>query len=207
MWSQGQTAYYSLVEQADVRPGQSVLVTGGSGSSGNGAIMIAKALGARVLTTSRTADKREFLLGLGADAVIATDEEDVVKRIKEETGGKGVDVVIDNVTGSLMRRYIAGGLAHNARIFIVGMLELNFELTGSLLDLLRANATIIGYSIFNHNRVDEQLARCKKFIAKAIAEGTLRPVIDSVFPFDRTMQAYERLISGKTKGKVIVRVF
>jgi NADPH:quinone reductase len=206
MWSQGQTAYYSLVELANVQPGQSVLVTAGSGSAGNGAIQIAKALGARVITTSRGTDKHDFLLGLGADAVIATDQENVADRIKEETDGKGVDVVFDNVTGSLMRRYIAGGLAQNARIFIVGMLELNFELTGSMLDLLRANATITGYSIFNHNRVDAQLARAKKFIAKAIAEGTLKPVIDSVFPFDQTLQAYARLGSGETRGKVIVRV-
>src|SRR5690606_19136066 len=89
--SQAQTAYYGLVEIANVQPGQTVLITGGSGSSGNGAIQVAKALGAHVLTTSRTHDKSDFLLGLGADAVIATDREDVVARILEETDGRGAD--------------------------------------------------------------------------------------------------------------------
>ncbi len=202
-----QTGYYALVEIANVQPRQTVMVTGGSGSSGTGAIQVAKSLGARVIATSRHHDKTDFLLGIGADAVIATEEEDVVRRIHEETDGKGVDVVFDNVTGSLMKRYMEGGLAFNARIFIVGILENNFDLVGgSLLYMFRTQATIHGYSIFNNNLIDEQLSRCKAFISKGIADGKFKPIIDSVFPFEQLLPAYDRLMSGKAIGKVIVTV-
>jgi NADPH:quinone reductase-like Zn-dependent oxidoreductase len=205
LWSQALTAYYPLVELAAVHAGQYVLVTAGSSTSGNGAIQMARLLGARVLTTSRSLEKRDFLLALGAQAVIATDREDVGERIRQETDGHGVDIVFDTVAGSLMPRYLEG-LASGARIFIVGALEGRFELSGPIIALIRSGASITGFSIFNHNLIDAQLARAKWFIGDAIAGGRLTAVIDRIVPFQKTVEAYRFLQTGRQRGKVVVQV-
>ena len=205
IWSQALTAYYPMVELSRVGPGQTVLVTAGSSTAGNGAIQMAKLLGARVIATSRTFDKRDFLLGIGADVVIATDSEQLDARVREETGGRGVDLVYDTVAGPMMPRYFEC-LAPGADIYIVGALSDDLNLSGPILPLVRVGARITGFSVFNHNRIDEQLARATSFIGDAIADGRLRPIIDRIFPFDQAIDAYHYLASGAQRGKVIVRV-
>ena len=205
VWSQALTAYYALVELAAVRRDQTVLVTGGSSTSGNGAIQMAKLLGARVLATSRTLDKQDFLRELGADAVIGTDVEDVGESIRSATGGHGADVIFDTVAGSLMPRYLAA-LAANARIYIVGALEGSMELSGPIIPLIRAGASITGFSLYNHNRIDAHLARAKAFIGAALENRQLRPVIDRVIPFEDAVKGYQALREGKQRGKIVVRV-
>ena len=205
MWSQALTAYYPMVELSRLGPGDTILVTAGASTAGNGAIQMAKLLGARVIATSRTLAKRDFLRAIGADVVIATDCETLDARVREETGGRGVDLVYDTVAGPMMPCYL-GCLAPWAKIYIVGALSEDFGLSGPILPLIRAGASITGFSVFNHNRIDEQLGRAKQFIAGAIAEGRLRPIIDRVFPFERTIEAYRYLASGVQRGKVIVRL-
>lgn len=205
LWSQALTAYYPFVELAAVRAGQTVLVTAGSSTSGNGAIQMAKLLGARVIATSRTSEKTGFLRGLGADAVITTESEDLGARLHEETGGKGVDVVFDVVAGCIMPSYLAA-LARGGKVFIVGALSNDLNLSGPLIPLVRAAATITGFSVFNHNRIDEHLARAKRFISDAIADRKLVPVIDRVFAFNETVDAYRYLASGAQRGKIVVVV-
>lgn len=205
MWSQALTAYYPLVELRAVGPGQTVLITAGSSTAGNGAIRMAKLLGAHVIATSRTFDKRAFLLGLGADAVIATDSEDLASRVREETGGRGADVVFDTVAGPMMPRYL-DALAPGAGVFIVGALSGDLTLSGPLLPLVRAGATITGYSVFICNRDDAMLGRAKAFVSAGIADGRLRPVIDRIFSFGETVDAYRYLQSGGQRGKIVVRV-
>jgi NADPH:quinone reductase-like Zn-dependent oxidoreductase len=206
IWSQALTAYYPFVELATVKPGDTVLVTAGSSTSGNGAIQMAKLLGARVLTTSRTTEKQAFLLGIGADELIATDAgADLGKRIRETTEGKGVDVVFDTVAGAMMPRYFEG-LASNARVFIVGALSGELDLSGPILPLIRAGASITGFSVFNHNRIDAQLGRAKHFIARAIADRRLTPIVDRIFPFRETIAAYRYLACGRQRGKIVVRI-
>ncbi|MGH8596493.1 MAG: zinc-binding dehydrogenase, partial [Gammaproteobacteria bacterium] len=137
---------------------------------------------------------------------IATDSQDVGERMRTETAGRGVDVILDTVAGSLMPRYFEG-LAHDAKIFIVGALEGNYELTGPFLPLIQAAATIMGFSLYNNNRIDEQLARAKAFIGNAIAEKHLRPVIDRVVPFkDAIRKGYCDLAKGDQCGRIVVRV-
>jgi len=205
LWSQALTSYYPFVELAKVGPKATVLVTAGSSTSGNGAIQMAKLLGARVLTTSRTLEKRDFLSQVGADVVIATETEDLADRMRRETGGRGVDVIFDTVAGSLIPRYLEG-LAPNARVYLVGALDGKFDLCGSIVPLIRAGASITGFSLYNHNRIDEQLARAKAFIARAITEKRLTAVLDSIFSFSDAIKAYEYLASGRQRGKIVVRV-
>jgi NADPH:quinone reductase-like Zn-dependent oxidoreductase len=205
MWSQALTAYYPMVELGRVGPDSTVLVTAASSTAGNGAVQMAKLCGARVMATSRTLDKRDFLLGLGADAVIATDGLDLAAQVMALTGGRGVDLVYDTVAGPMMPRYF-DCLADWAQIYIVGALSDDLSFSGPILPVIRAGASITGFSVFNHNRVDEQLDRAKAFIGQAIAEGRLTPVVDRVFPFAEAVEAYRYLASGVQRGKVVVRI-
>lgn len=95
------TQMLGLVEAAGLRAGMTVLVTGASSANGNSALQLAKLMGARVIATSRTSASRETLLALGADEVVATQEEILSARVASITGGSGVDVVYDCVGGAL----------------------------------------------------------------------------------------------------------
>ena len=137
--------------------------------------------------------------------MIATDSDDLAARLREETGGRGADVVFDTVAGPMMPRYLEA-LAPGAGVFIVGALSGDLALNGPILPLVRAGATITGYSVFVCNRDDAMLGRAKAFVSAAIGDGRLRPVIDRVFPFAETIDAYRYLESGGQCGKIVVRV-
>lgn len=207
LWSQAQTAYYPLVEVANVGPGHHVLVTAGSSTSGNGAIQMAKLLGATVITTSRSNSKNDFLNDIGADFIIDMSRENLCESVGRITNGKGVDVILDAVAGPMMSHYLADGvLALGAKIFVLGALDGDFDLQGPLPPLIRAGGSIIGYSLYNHNRIDAQLERAKAFITHHVVNRSLVPWIDSVLPLEDTAKGYEKLLSGQTRGKVIVKV-
>jgi NADPH:quinone reductase-like Zn-dependent oxidoreductase len=205
VWSQALTAYYPFVEMSKVQPGCTILVTAGSGTAGNGAIQMGKLLGARVLTTTRTKKKEAGLRALGAEVVIVDHGANLSARLQAETRGAGVEVVFDTVAGPMLPRYLEG-LAQNGRIYIVGALSGDLDLSGPILPLVRSGASITGFSVFNNNRDAAQLERAKRFIGHAIERGELRAKIDRVMPFDKTIEAYEYLLSGRQFGKIVVRV-
>jgi NADPH:quinone reductase-like Zn-dependent oxidoreductase len=95
------TQMVGLLEVAQLKPGQTVLVTAGTSANGNSAILLAKLMGARVIATSRSSASRERLLSLGADAVVATGEEILSERVAEITGGRGADIIYDCVGGTI----------------------------------------------------------------------------------------------------------
>lgn len=204
VWAQAITAYYSLVELAKVQPGDTVLITAGSSTTGVGAIQLARLLGARVITTSRTRSKQAFLKQLGADAVIASDECKVGEEIMRITAGKGVRVVFDTIAGSFVGAY-ADGLAERAQVHLVGALGGDFQVSFPILPLVRTGSSITGFSIFNHHKDAAQLARAKRFILEALEAGKLKPVIDRVFDFPQTIEAYGYMEQGGQKGKIVIR--
>jgi NADPH:quinone reductase-like Zn-dependent oxidoreductase len=200
------TAYFPVVELGRAGPGDFVLVVAGSSSAGLGATQLARLQGARVIATSRTFAKRDFLLQHGAEAVIATGEEDLAARIRELTGGKGVRIVYDPIAGSFVSRYVEG-LADNAQIFLYGGLSGEMTVSFPILPVVRAGATVTGYSLINHTRDREQLCRARDFIADALARGALPPpVVDRVFPFAETVESVRYMQSGVQRGKIAVRV-
>ncbi|MGH8299957.1 MAG: NAD(P)H-quinone oxidoreductase, partial [Steroidobacteraceae bacterium] len=113
------TVYYNVFMRARLRAGETLLVHGGSSGIGTTAIMLAKALGARVIATAGSAEKCAACRALGADAAINYKEEDFVARTLDATGGKGADVILDMVGAEYLARNIAAA-AVNARIAIIG---------------------------------------------------------------------------------------
>jgi NADPH:quinone reductase-like Zn-dependent oxidoreductase len=202
------TAWQALVERANVQPGQKVLIHAGSGGVGTYAIQLAKHLGATVATTTGTTNMR-WVKDLGADVVID------YKTEAFEEGLSGYDVVLDSQGRDTLARSLTvlrpGGLA----IGIAGPPDPAFAAQlGKRFPLLPVMALLslktrraakrlgVRYSFLFMRADGAQLAQ----IAALIDAGTLRPVIDRTFPFDRTPDALAYVKAGRSKGKVVITV-
>lgn len=204
-WMQYMTAYFPLKEVSTLAAGDVVLITAASSSAGLGAIQLAKYLGARVIATTRTSDKRDFLLGVGADLVVATAEENLAKRILEWTDNRGVRVVYDAVAGPFMGQY-AEAVTKEARIFVYGALGGAATIECPILPLIRKGATIELYSLINYLQEPAAVERGREFIWNAIRTGAFRPIVDRVFALEQAMEAYAYMSAGAQKGKIVLRV-
>jgi NADPH:quinone reductase-like Zn-dependent oxidoreductase len=204
IWMQYVTAYGALVAIAGVAKGDFVVISAASSSVGLAAIEIVKAEGGISIATTRTRDKKEQLTKLGADYVIATDEEDYVARVAEITRGKGARVTFDPVAGPFVEK-LTEAAQPGGIIFLYGALS-GQPTPFPLLPALNNGLSLRGYSMMSITRVPEKLALAKKYIYDRLADGRFRPKIASTFPFAETVDAYRYLESNVQVGKVIVTV-
>lgn len=204
VWMQYLTPYFALVEEGRLTPEDHVLVTAASSSAGIGTVQLVKMLGAQVITTTRTPDKKAFLNELGADAVIVTDEQDVAGEILRVTSGRGVRLVFDPIGGTSVQRYVEA-LAPHAIIFAYGSLS-DEDPVAPLAPMVRKAAVLHPYSMFNHVNQPAQRSRGIEVITRGIAGGRLRPIIDRCFPYHEALQAYTYMESNQQKGKIVVQV-
>jgi NADPH:quinone reductase-like Zn-dependent oxidoreductase len=189
------TAWFALVETGHLQAGDTVLVQGTGGVALFG-LQIARAFGARVIVTSRSAEKLERARAVGASSVIdtgATPEWSAAAI--EQSGGLGVDHVLELLGGSNLRRSIAA-LASGGRIAQIGFLD-GPHLTLPAVPLMLKNASIRGISV-GHRRAFEDMNR-------AIDRHGIKPVIDAVYDFEAANEAFAHLERGPF-GKVVVRV-
>lgn len=204
IWMQYLTAYFALLTVGRLREGDTVLITAAASSAGVGAIQTAKAIGAKVIATTRTEAKTPFLEKLGADHVIVTRKgEDITQELRRFTRGRGVDVVFDPISGDFTKIYM-GGLNWDARVIIYGMLN-GLDINIPILPALRSKAAIYPYSMFNHVTFHDELREGIRFVIKHIEAGRFRPEIDRVFPFDQTVEAYRHMLGNAQCGKIVVR--
>jgi len=200
-------AWQILVERAQIKPGQKVLVHAGAGGLGSTVIQLAKHLGAHVATTT-TGDTEELVRDLGADVVIDYTKQDFSQILS------GYDLVLDSLGGQNLMKSLTvlkpGGLA----IGVAGPPDAGFAkqlgvpkpfqfVMSFLSRKVRRAAKKLGvrYSFFFMKASGSQLHK----LAGLYDEGHLRPVIDSTFPFDQTLEALAYVESGKVKaGKVVV---
>lgn len=192
----GVTAYHALFEAAQLRPGDSVLVQGTGGVSIFG-LQLARAAGARVIVTSSSAAKRERAQAMGADHVIDYKAEPKWgEAARAWTGGRGVDVVIE-VGGPGTFDQSLAALRYGGTMSILGVLtgtrgEVNTY--GIFHKALRVAGVYVG-----------SVAMFEGLI-RALEASRIEPVIDRVFDFAETRQAYEHLASGAHFGKVVIRI-
>jgi len=203
-WMQYATAYFPFRVHARLDPGQVVMVTAASSSAGLGGVHLARLLGATVIATTRTSEKKAALFDQGAHHVIATDEEPLAERMMALTGGKGVQIVYDPIAGGFIRRYV-DGLGQGARVFVYGMLGGEPTVEYPIVPVLRAAATIMPYSAIPALADPSLRAEAKLFLSMAQAAGRLRPVIDRVFPLEEAIAAYDHMRSGEQFGKIVLR--
>jgi NADPH:quinone reductase-like Zn-dependent oxidoreductase len=204
IWMQYMTAYGALITIAHIAKGDFVVIPAASSSVGLAAIQIARAEGAISIATTRKSNKKAELLSLGADHVIATEEEDYVANVLQITGGKGARVTFDPVAGPFLEK-LAVAAAPGGIIFEYGLLSMQptpFPLTTAL----GKGLTIRGYTLMHITQNPERLAAAKKYVFDHLADGSFHPVIAKVFPFEQTVQAFQYLESNAQVGKVVVSV-
>ena len=200
VWMQYGTAYGALVPFGKVTAGDFVLITAASSSVGLAAIQIVKAQGGKSIATTRSSKKKEELLKLGADYVIATGEEDLPARVREITGGKLARVVFDPVGGEYINT-LGQATANGGSIFLYGMLS--GQPTPFPMTTFARGIGMYGYSIMEV-KTPEHLETMKTYIFDRLADGRFKPEIAKTFPFAETMDAYKYLESNEQVGKVVV---
>ncbi|MCW3058632.1 MAG: putative quinone oxidoreductase [Capsulimonas sp.] len=206
------TAYFAFVELANVQPGQTILITAASSSTGVAAIELAHLLGARAIATTRTQAKRQAILNAGADEVIVTAEENLPERVKEMTGGKGADLIYDPIAGGTLP-LLAESVAWGGQIILYGFLD-DAPTEFPLFSAFFRNFLLRTYMIYNFTghaglglaRNETAYRKGVAFVVKALAEEALKPVIAATFPLKEIVQANQYLESNQQLGKIVVTV-
>lgn len=204
----GLTAWQVLVERAGLKKGQKVLVHAGSGGVGTIAIQLAKHLGATVATTTSTANV-DLVKSLGADVVIDYKKQDFEKVLS------GYDVVLNSLDGDTLQKSLNVLKPGGKLISISGPPDPNFAkelgLNWFLQQVMRllsfgirrkAKGRQINYSFLFMRASGEQLSQ----ITSLIEAGIIRPVMDRAFPFEATNEAMAYIETGRSKGKVVVKL-
>jgi len=199
--------YDMLVAQGHLASGQWLLVTGVSSGVGVAALQTGKALGARVIGTSGSADKLARLEKLGLDVSIKTRAADFHDAVMKATDGKGVNLVVNNVGGTVFAECVKS-LAFEGRLAIVGHMDRTHSATLDLEALHGKRLTVFGVS--NRFRTAGQRAETVRGFVKDVlpylADGRLKPVVDKVFPFAELPAAITFMESDAQVGKIVVRV-
>lgn len=204
VWMQYVTAWGALVEQAKLGAGDTVIVTAASSSVGLAAFQIARMVGATVIATTRTRAKRQALLKAGAHYVVATEEEDLVAKVMEITGGNGARVVLDPVGGPSFEPLTAS-MARGGILLQYGALSPE-PTPFPLFTVLGKSLTLKGYLYSEVVSDDAILERAKSFIIDGLSSGALKPLIARTFPLDQIQDAHRFLESNEQIGKVVVTV-
>ena len=198
------TVWSNVFDRGRLQPGETLLVQGGSSGIGVTAIQLAKALGAKVLVTAGSDEKIAACVALGADVGINYKTQDFVAEVKNATGGRGADVVLDMVAGDYVAREVEC-LADDGRIVIIavqGGLQSGFNAG----EVLRRRLTITG-STLRPRPVAFKGAIAASLKARAwplIAAGQVKPVINRVFPAAQAAQAHALMESSQHVGKIVL---
>ena len=196
-----------LIAQGRLKSGEWLLVTGISAGVGVAALQTAKALGAKVIGTSGSAEKLDKLKALGLDAWIRTRSPDFAEAVMKATGGKGVNLVVNNVGGSVFAETIRA-LAYEGRHATVGYVDGVLKSEIDIEALHTKRLTLFGVS--NRLRNAEQRAVTVRGFAADIlpfiASGKIRPLVDRVFPFSEVPAAKSYMESNSHLGKIAVRM-
>jgi NADPH:quinone reductase-like Zn-dependent oxidoreductase len=161
-------------------------------------------VGARPIALTRTSEKRQRLLELGADAVIATAEEDVVAAVQNLVPQSTVRVIFDPVGGPDFAKLAAAAAPH-AMIVLYGALSAS-PTPLPVMEVLGKHLTIRGFELFEITTDDQRLADAVNFVRGGLETGALAPVIDATFGLDDIVEAYRYLERGGQVGKVVVTV-
>ena len=197
--------YDMLVLQGKLQAGEWLLITGVSSGVGVAAVQMAKALGAKVIGTSGSADKLERMKAIGLDVGLCTRAPDFAARVMEVTGGHGADLVINTVGGSVFAEAMQC-MAFEGRLAMVGYVD---GVTHSDIDLslLHTNRLRL-FGVSNKLRTPAQrMQAVPQFITDMlprIADGSVNVMLDQVFPFEQLAEAKARMEANQHLGKIVL---
>ena len=197
------TSHHALIDRAQLKAGETVLVLGAAGGVGTSAIQIAKAAGARVIAAASTDEKCALCTSIGADATINYSRENLRDAIKALTEGKGPDVIYDPVGGDFAEPAFRS-IAWRGRYLVVGFASGPIPALPFNLALLKG-ASIVGVFWGDFSRREPQAnAAMMAELAQWYAQGKIKPVIDSTMPMKDLKAAYAHMGSRNVKGKLVM---
>ena len=190
------TAWRMLMTRARLRPGETVLVWGIGGGVASTAISIAKLAGGFVIATSSSDEKLAVAKEMGADIALNHASVDVAREVRKITDKRGVDIVVENV-GEATWETSLRSLGKMGRLVTCGATS-GSKVVTDVRRLFWNQYTIMGSTMGNATEYRE--------IVRLLGQGHLRPRIDSIVPFERAPEAFERMRDGKQMGKLVVRI-
>ena len=197
------TTHHALLDRAQLKAGETLLVLGAAGGVGTAAIQIGKVIGARVIAAASSDEKCDFCKTLGADATINYGSGNIRDELKKLTDGKGPDVVYDPVGGDLAEP-VFRSIAWRGRYLVVGFAQGGIPALPLNLALLKG-ASIVGvfWGDFARREPKANAAGLAE-LARWYGEGKIKPVIDQRLPMNELPAAYARMGSRKVRGKLVM---
>jgi putative PIG3 family NAD(P)H quinone oxidoreductase len=198
------TVWTNVVDRARLRAGETLLVHGGSSGIGTAAIQLFAARGHRVFTTAGSADKCDACVKFGAAKAINYREADFAEVVRAETGGAGVDVILDMVGGDYIKKNI-GLLKTEGRLVNIAFQQ-GAEATLNLLVIMLKRLTITG-STLRARTAAEKAEIAQSVLTQVwplIEAGKVKPVVDSVFKMDQVAEAQAKMAGSSHIGKILL---
>jgi len=200
------TVWSNVFDRARLSPGETLLVQGGTSGIGVAAVQLAAALGNTVYATAGSDEKARACEALGARRGINYRSEDFVAVVKGESGGRGVDVVLDMVAGDYVPREI-GCLADDGRLVIIALLG-GAEARLDLAAILRRRLTVTGSTLRPRPVAFKAAiaARLRSVVWPLIEAGRIKPMVHSVFPLAQAAQSHALMETSAHIGKIVLAV-
>lgn len=198
------TVWTNIMDTARLKPGESVLVHGGSSGIGTAAIQMLHARGHKIFTTAGNAEKCAACVKLGADRAINYREEDFVEVVKNETGGRGVDVILDMVGGDYIQRNMSAAALWGrvVNIAYMGGMQANVNFAPMLMKRLSLLATTL------RARTPQEKGVIRDALLREVWPlldcGKIKPVVDRVFPLQDAQAAHARMAKSEHIGKLLL---
>ncbi len=192
------TAFFAMMHRGCARPGETVLVHGGSGTVGLAAIQYAKQLGMTVIATAGTEAGIKFLQDHGCDHVANHHDSDYCEAIMMATGGRGVDLILEMIANVNLDKDLKM-LAHSGRVVIIGnrgTIEINPR------DTMGKNTSIIGLAVMN--ATSQQLGEIHALLHAGLTDGRFKPVISKAYSLAEAAQAHHQVMQPGNNGKIIM---
>src|SRR5260221_9190898 len=199
------TVWHNVFERGGLKPGETLLVHGGSSGIGTMAIQLAKAFGARVIVTVGGQDKADACLKLGADRAINYKTEDFVAECKAATSGAGVNVILDMVGGDYIdRNYDASAI--DGRIVQIAFLSGQPKANANFSKLMVKRLHHTGSTLRPRSNADKaaMVAAIEAKVMPLLREGRIKPLIDSTFPLEKAADAHRRMETSEHIGKIVL---
>lgn len=192
------TAYRALFRRAQAQPGETVLIHGASGGVGTAAVQLARAHGLTVIGTAGSDKGRELVRGEGAHHVLDHRAPDYLEKLREITGGRGVDVIIEMLANVNLGKDLTA-LARSGRVVVVGSrgtVEVNPR------DAMSRDAAILGMTLWN--TPEKELEGIHAALVAALENGILRPVVGRELPLAEAVRAHQMLMEPGAHGKIVL---
>jgi NADPH2:quinone reductase len=198
-------AYIALQYRAKLQPGETLLVNGAAGGVGMAAVKLGVLMGARVIGSVGSDAKGEIVRAAGAEAIVNYSTESVRDRVKELTGGKGADVILDTVGGDVFDQSLRC-VNLLGRIIVMGFTSGRIPSIPANLVLLK-NCSIIGVFFGGWmTRDPEGVQRMNNELLDLAAAGKIRAHIHAEYPLERTVEAMQALLNRESVGKIVIRI-